>query len=234
MIQHPDVHQRERVLELAREAPVRVGGLGHAGGVVVKFSAAAKCQRAISRAACSWACLAGPKPFCSRSSFWSAARSALREPQRFSICRARALLPFTPTLKEDGQEFRFRECLGALGQQFLPGLFVLRPIPYRHGGFSLAWNPVEPGQYAGRRSRLALLCSGFVQKSAKRKKPCKYPVKPVDAPVAVRIMRRSFALDGSLRKPKNASKPVDRPDLPCIMVGLPGKNPGPLFNSTIK
>ena len=47
-------------------------------------------------------------------------------------------------------------------------------------------------------------------------------------------MRGSFALARVPWKLKNASKPVDRPDPPCIMVGLPGNNLGPLFNSTIK
>ena len=75
---------------------------------------------------------------------------------------------------------------------------------------------------------------GLAQKFATPEISAEKPQKTVDGFSAVRIMRRSFARQGVAGGLKNASKPVDRPVPACIMVGLLGKNPGPLFNSTIK
>jgi len=90
-------------------------------------------------------------------------------------------------------------------------------------------------KYAAAVCAAAALChAASAENFTNRKIPAKKPAKTVDAFGAVRIMRRSFARQGVAGGLKNASKPVDRSVPACIMVDLLGKNPGPLFNSTIK
>jgi hypothetical protein len=72
------------------------------------------------------------------------------------------------------------------------------------------------------------------QKTTNCKIPRENPLKTVDARDAVRIMPRSFAGTAAAEGVKKALFPVDRVDAACIMVGLPGDYPGPLFNNMIK
>jgi hypothetical protein len=97
-------------------------------------------------------------------------------------------------------------------------------------------NPEEKPHIVRREHTRSPACDAqaFAQSFANREISAEKPQETVDGFFAVRIMRRSFARQGVAGGLKNASKPVDQGCLACIMVGLPGKNPGPLFNSTIK